>query len=39
MKTVPQTNTGGWDEKSKALERTLAKEFGKITPYLRKKGC
>ena len=30
--TVPQTNTGGWDENSKALERTLEKELGKLTP-------
>ena len=30
--SVPQTNTGGWDENSKALERTLVKELGKIAP-------
>ena len=30
--TVPQTNTGGWDENSKALERTRVKELGKIAP-------
>jgi len=29
---VPQTNTGGWEENSKALERTLVKELGKLTP-------
>jgi hypothetical protein len=31
-KTVPQTDTGGRDEYSKALERTLEKELGKLTP-------
>ncbi len=30
--TVPQTDTGGQDEKSKALERTQEKELGKLTP-------
>ena len=30
--TVPQTDTGGRDEYSKALERTLEKELGKLTP-------
>ncbi len=30
--TVPQTDTGGLDENSKALERTLVKELGKIAP-------
>ena len=30
--TVPQTDTGGWDENSKALERTLVKELGKLVP-------
>ena len=30
--TVPQTDTGGWDENSKALERTRVKELGKIVP-------
>ena len=30
--TVPQTNTGRQEENSKALERTLVKELGKITP-------
>ena len=28
--TVPQTDTGGRDEYSKALERTLEKELGKL---------
>ena len=30
--TVPQTDTGGRDENSKALERTLLKELGKLIP-------
>ncbi len=30
--TVPQTDTGGWGEYPKALERTLVKELGKLTP-------
>ena len=30
--TVPQTDTGGQDENSKALERTQEKELGKLTP-------
>jgi hypothetical protein len=29
---VPQTDSGGWGEDPKALERTLVKELGKITP-------
>ena len=29
---VPQTDAGRWEEDSKAIERTLAKELGKITP-------
>ena len=29
---VPQTDTGSWDENSKALERFMAKELGKIDP-------
>ena len=36
---VPQTDTGRWVEDTKAIERTLVKELGKLTPYLRKKGC
>jgi hypothetical protein len=32
MVTVPQTNTGGRGENPKALERTLLKELGKMTP-------
>ena len=30
--TVPKTDTGGRDEYSQALERTLEKELGKLTP-------
>ena len=30
--TVPQTDTGARDEYSKALERTLEKELGKLIP-------
>ncbi len=30
--TVPQTDTGRWDEYSKALERIEEKELGKIAP-------
>ena len=30
--TVPQTDTGGQDENSKALERTQEKQLGKLTP-------
>jgi hypothetical protein len=29
---VPETDTGGQVEKTKALERTLVKELGKIVP-------
>ena len=31
-RTVPQTNTGGWGENPKALERTVAKELCKLAP-------
>ena len=31
-RTVPQTDTGGQDEYSKALERTRVKELGKLIP-------
>ena len=30
--TVPQTNTGGQVENTKALERTMLKELGKLHP-------
>ena len=30
--TVPQTDSGGREEDSKALERSLSKELGKMTP-------
>jgi hypothetical protein len=32
LPTVPQTDTGRWDEYSKVFERTAAKELGKMTP-------
>ena len=32
MATVPQTDSGGQVENTKALERTLVKELGKLTP-------
>ena len=35
--TVPETNTGGLVEYTKALERSMLKELGKLPPYLRKK--
>ena len=31
MLTVPQTDSGGQVENTKALERTLVKELGKLT--------
>jgi hypothetical protein len=30
--TVPETDSGGQVEKTKALERILLKELGKLTP-------
>ena len=35
---VPQTDTGGRDENSKARELNLSKELGKLAPYLWYKG-
>ena len=35
--TVPETDTGGQVEYTKAFERTMLKELGKLPPYLRKK--
>ena len=32
LKTVPETDTGGQVEYTKALERTMLKELGKMTP-------
>ena len=32
IKTVPETNTGGMVEHTKALERTIVKELGKLHP-------
>ena len=37
VQTVPETDTGGMVEYTKALERSLLKELGKLPPYLRKK--
>ena len=36
--TVPQTDTGRWVEDTKAFERTLAKELGKIDPVTSGEG-
>ena len=36
---VPQTDTGRRVEDTQANGRTLVKELGKLTPYVRKKGC
>ena len=36
-RTVPETDTGGQVEHTKALGRTVLKELGKLPPYLRKK--
>src|SRR3974390_2187145 len=36
---VPQSDTGVPGENPKAFGRTLVKELGKMTPYLRYKGC
>ena len=32
VQTVPETDTGGQVENTKALERTVAKELGKLLP-------
>ena len=32
IKTVPETDTGGLVEHTKALERTMLKELGKLPP-------
>ncbi len=37
MRPVPQTDTGGQVEDTKVSERTVAKELGKMAPYVRKK--
>jgi hypothetical protein len=29
---VPQTDSGRWEEDSKAIERSVAKELGKMSP-------
>ncbi len=36
-RSVPETDTGGLVEYTKALERRVLKELGKLPPYLRKK--
>jgi hypothetical protein len=36
---VPQTDTGRRVEDTKANGKTFVKEFGNLTPYVRKKGC
>ena len=33
-----KTDTGGRAENAKVSERTVAKELGKMAPYVRKKG-
>ena len=38
MPPVPQTDTGGQVENTKAIERILVKELGKSLPFLRYKG-
>ena len=38
MPPVPQTDTGGQVENTKAIERILVKELGKLLPFLRFKG-
>ena len=37
VQSVPETDTGGQVEYTKALERSILKELGKLPPYLRKK--
>ena len=39
IRPVPQSDTGVLGEHPKAFGRTLVKELGKMTPYLRYKGC
>ena len=36
---VPETDAGGRGENPETDGRTLVKELGKMTPYLREKGC
>jgi hypothetical protein len=38
MHTRTKTDTGRQGEYPKALERTVLKELGNLTPYVRKKG-
>ncbi len=37
--TRTKTDTGRHGEKPQALERTVVKELGKLTPYVRNKGA
>ena len=37
--TRTKTDTGRRGEKPQALEKTVVKELGKLTPYVRKKGA
>ena len=37
VQSVPETDTGGQVEYTKALERSVLKDLGKLPPYLRKK--
>ena len=39
LATVLQTDTGVRGEYPQVRERTLVKELGKFTPYVRKKEC
>ena len=36
---VPQTDTGRRGDKPQALEKTVVKELGNLTPYVRNKGA
>ena len=38
MTACTETDTGGQGEKPEVSERTVAKELGKMVPYVRKKG-
>ena len=39
MRPVPQTDTGRCGDKPQALEKTVVKELGNLTPYVRNKGA
>jgi len=38
MQNRTKTDTGRWEENSKALGRTVVKELCKMAPYVRNKG-